>query len=224
VHAWHRADRAALLKSQPNTVFYDDPQTPGAACVIPDTSAAVRQSVEYLASKGRKRIGLVTMSRTLPWHVERVRGYKAEIVAAGLGYDRSLVMVAEEIGMKPLDDSGSDTSLDYSADLPAIVIDRLVKDAKADAIICHDDFLAAFLLRHLRARGLSVPKDVSVVGYLDQALCNFTDPPLTTVNPQYDDSAKHMVNMLERLIQNEPISKSERTVRVEPKLVPRESA
>lgn len=224
VHSWHLCDRAGLIKSQPNTVFYDDPQTPGAACVIPDTAAAVRQSVAYLAGKGRRRIGLVTLSRTLPAHVERVRGYKAEVAAAGLGYDRSLVLVAEEIGMRPIDDSGSDTSLDYPPELPAVVIDRLVRDARADAIICHDDFLGAFLLRHLRARGLSVPKDVAVVGYLDHALCAFTDPPLTTVNLQYEVAARHMVNMLERLIRKEPIAKNERTVRVEPKLTPRESA
>jgi DNA-binding LacI/PurR family transcriptional regulator len=224
VHAWHRCDRAGLIKAQPNTVFYDDPNIPGAACVVPDIAGAVRKSVAYLVGKGRRRIALVTMSRTLPWHLERVKGYKAELAAQGLPFDRSLLLVAEEIGMQPLDDSGSDTSLDYPAELPQVVIDRLIVDAKADAVICHDDFLAAFLLRRLRAKGLAVPKDVAVVGYLDHALDSFTDPPLTTVNPQYHLAAENMVRMLERLIQNEPLSRSERTVRVEPKLVTRESA
>ena len=33
----------------------------------------------------------------------------------------------------------------------------------------------------MRARGLAVPGDVSVVGYDDSPLIAFTDPPLTTV-------------------------------------------
>ena len=35
--------------------------------------------------------------------------------------------------------------------------------------------------RAARSRGLSVPDDVSVVGYDDAPLIAFTDPPLTTV-------------------------------------------
>ena len=45
-----------------------------------------------------------------------------------------------------------------------------------------------------------------------------------TVNPQYSVAAKHMVEMLERLIQGESLHKSERVVKIEPVLVPRESA
>ena len=49
------------------------------------------------------------------------------------------------------------------------------------AIVCGSDLMALGAIRTIRQRGLSVPEDVSVVGYDDSRLIAFTDPPLTTV-------------------------------------------
>ncbi|MET8389010.1 substrate-binding domain-containing protein, partial [Streptosporangium canum] len=43
------------------------------------------------------------------------------------------------------------------------------------------DLMALGAIRACRDRGLSVPADVSVVGFDDSPLIAFTDPPLTTV-------------------------------------------
>ena len=48
-------------------------------------------------------------------------------------------------------------------------------------IICASDMLALGAIRQPPAAGLSVPDDVSVVGFDDSAFMNCTDPPLTTV-------------------------------------------
>jgi alanine racemase len=41
--------------------------------------------------------------------------------------------------------------------------------------------MALGVVRTVRQRGLSVPGDVSVIGYDDSMLMAFTDPPLTTL-------------------------------------------
>jgi hypothetical protein len=46
--------------------------------------------------------------------------------------------------------------------------------------------MALGVLRHLRERGLRVPEDVSVVGYDNIHLSEFSYPPLTTVNVPRD--------------------------------------
>ncbi|MBB5831809.1 LacI family DNA-binding transcriptional regulator [Brachybacterium aquaticum] len=51
----------------------------------------------------------------------------------------------------------------------------------ATAIICGSDVMAAGALEGVRSQGLSVPRDVSVVGYDDVFWASLTDPPLTTV-------------------------------------------
>ena len=54
-------------------------------------------------------------------------------------------------------------------------------DRGVTGIVCGSDLMALGAIRAARQRGLSVPGDVSVVGYDDSPLIAFTDPPLTTV-------------------------------------------
>ena len=77
------------------------------------------------------------------------------------------------------------------------IIDRLVVQERADAIVAHDDFLAAALLRQLRKRGIAVPSEVAVIGYLNHYLCDHVDPPLTSVDLQHHVAARTMVTILE---------------------------
>ena len=51
----------------------------------------------------------------------------------------------------------------------------------ATGIVCGSDLMALGAIRAARRRGLSVPRDVSVVGFDDSPLIAFTDPPLTTL-------------------------------------------
>src|SRR5262249_56172885 len=48
-------------------------------------------------------------------------------------------------------------------------------------IVCASDLMALGAIRACREKGLSVPGEVSVVGFDDSPLIAFTDPPLTTV-------------------------------------------
>jgi LacI family repressor for deo operon, udp, cdd, tsx, nupC, and nupG len=51
----------------------------------------------------------------------------------------------------------------------------------ATGMVCGSDLMALGAIRAARRRGLSVPRDVSVVGFDDSPLIAFTDPPLTTL-------------------------------------------
>jgi LacI family repressor for deo operon, udp, cdd, tsx, nupC, and nupG len=57
----------------------------------------------------------------------------------------------------------------------------LLIDAGCTAVVCGSDLMALGAVRAARSRGLSVPRDVSVIGYDDAPLIAFTDPPLTTI-------------------------------------------
>src|SRR5260370_7064201 len=49
------------------------------------------------------------------------------------------------------------------------------------AVLSSNDLTAIGALRAIRQHGLHVPDDISVVGFDDIALAEFTEPPLTTV-------------------------------------------
>ena len=71
-------------------------------------------------------------------------------------------------------------------------------------IICASDVLALGAIRAARRSGLTVPGDVSVIGYDDSALLNCTDPPLTTIRqpiePMGMSAVALLVNQMETVI------------------------
>lgn len=63
----------------------------------------------------------------------------------------------------------------------------------ATAIVCGSDVMAAGALEGVRSQGLSVPRDVSVVGYDDVFWASLTNPPLTTVRQAVGSVARAAV-------------------------------
>ena len=49
------------------------------------------------------------------------------------------------------------------------------------AVFCYDDMTALGVIRQFICTGLRVPEDVSVVGFDDLSIVQFTEPPLTTI-------------------------------------------
>jgi DNA-binding LacI/PurR family transcriptional regulator len=223
VHRWFEGDRAALLKLHPNTVFYEDPGVPDAAYVTVDRAEAARLAVRHLVERGRRRIGLALMTLSRPAHAERLRGYREELSAAGLKPDKRLVFNGQPHGLIFPRHNAETGKWDFDVKKIDLVIDQLVCEQRADAIITHDDFWAAALLRRMRARGIRVPSDVAVVGYLNHYLSDWTDPPLTTIDLSHATAAKKMVEMMERIIADGSLPKKERMALILPKLIVRES-
>ena len=89
------------------------------------------------------------------------------------------------------------------------------------ALFCANDRSAQGAYDALRDLGLSIPGDVSVVGFDDSALMMATDPPLTTVRQPIEPMARGAVQTLLSLISGNPVSTEE--LLFEPELVVRGS-
>ena len=223
VHHWFGGDRVDLLRRIPNTVFYEDPGIPGAAHVAVDRYEAMRLAVRHLFERGRRRIGLAVMSRTRATHIDRCRGHEAELRRNGLPFTDDLVFDASKYGTVATTVDEETGLWSFPEHVIDDLIDSLVGGAHADAIVVHDDFWAAILLKKLRARGIRVPDDIAVVGYLNHYLCDWTDPSLTTFDLRHREAARQMMLLLERMIGGKQLSEEERTVNLQPQLVVRES-
>ncbi|MFC7553436.1 substrate-binding domain-containing protein [Pseudoroseomonas wenyumeiae] len=68
------------------------------------------------------------------------------------------------------------------------------------ALLCATDRLAVGALRAAAQAGLRVGHDLAVIGYDNLPVATYTDPPLTTFDPDVEHSALRMVEMLLELL------------------------
>ena len=169
--------------------------------VSTDDAAAVEQAYAHLTSLGHERIGLLVGPLDhVPSHRKAV-AFTALAAAAGRTH--------HPVGHALFSFEGGQA---VAADLLA---------GGVTALICGSDVLALGAIRAVRRKGLSVPRDVSVIGYDDSAFMNYTDPPLTTLRQPIESMARAAVTLLAHQIAGEaPLPKE---LLHEPELVVRNS-
>jgi DNA-binding LacI/PurR family transcriptional regulator len=64
------------------------------------------------------------------------------------------------------------------------------------AICCISDEMAMVAMRAIRSLGLSVPRDVSVVGWLNAGAAEYADPALTSVAEPLEEMGRRLVQLL----------------------------
>jgi DNA-binding LacI/PurR family transcriptional regulator len=169
--------------------------------VSTDDATAVEQSYRHLASLGHQRIGLVVGPED---HMPSRRKVAAFIEHA----ERS------GAGVAPVEHAL------FSLEGGQAATTRMLRH-DVTGIICGSDVLALGAIRAVRRAGLSVPADVSVVGFDDSAWLNCTDPPLTTVRQPIESMGKAAVALL--VNQMESVAVYPEELLFEPELVVRGS-
>jgi LacI family transcriptional regulator len=118
----------------------------------------------------------------------REEGYRKAMAAAGVAVDESLVRLGAY---------NAPVSTDAAREL-------LVGDDRPTAVFAANDTSAIATIEVARELGLRVPDDLSVVGFdniPESALCT---PPLTTIEQPIRTMGHHAVEMLIRLIRDDP--------------------
>lgn len=151
--------------------------------------AGARSATEYLLSLGHRRIALIGGPPSYQCSQEREEGYRAALQAAGLSVDQVYVRPGEFM---------YDTGLVQTSallDLPE----------PPTAVFAGSDLQAMGVYAAARARGLSVPHDLSVVGFDDVPMSATANPPLTTVRQPLAEMGLVATSMLLRLVNGEPL-------------------
>ncbi len=94
-------------------------------------------------------------------------------------------------------------------------------DRGVTGVICASDVIALGAVRAAKRRGLSVPDDLSVVGFDDSTLMTSTSPPLSTVRQPIEAMGRAAVEVLVAQFGGRDVSRDE--LLFEPELVVRES-
>jgi LacI family repressor for deo operon, udp, cdd, tsx, nupC, and nupG len=164
----------------------------GVPSVSTDDGAATRTAYEHLHALGHDRIGLLIGPRCYTPVLRKIAGFEEAAAAAGAAADDDLI--AETI---------------FTLDGGFTGAQRLF-DAGVTGIVAASDMMALGAIRAARQRGLTVPDDVSIVGFDDTELMRFTDPPLTTVHQPVTRIVDYAVDVLLAQIQGQPFDRAER--------------
>jgi LacI family transcriptional regulator len=186
--------------------------------IVLDHHLAVSHALMHLYQLGHRRIAFMRGPRAIPdsdyrWEsiqqLAREMNFKIDpalvirIDSAGWSMKDGYHPMAPEIGYKPMQA-------------------LLEKTKDFTAIFCFNDIAAIGAIRALKDAGLSVPGDVSVVGFDDIQSAAYSTPSLTTVRQPLSEMGKRGAQvLLERIADREKPYPSE--IVMAPELVVRES-
>jgi DNA-binding LacI/PurR family transcriptional regulator len=142
-------------------------ELPGFTVVDVDNRQGGFDAVSFLIGEGHREIATIVGPLEWPSTRARLDGYREALERAGLVDPVELVAYAPDWGLA----SGQRATAEL-----------LTRGASFTALFAQSDLMAIGAIRELRARGLRVPQDVSVVGYDDIPIASFFDPSLTTVS------------------------------------------
>jgi len=154
-------------------VFVDvGPEVPGVANIRINYLNGIRQAVQHLAALRHTRIAFITGPEELKSAIVRRDAFKSSMIEIGLPPD--LIVVGNhrmEGGIKAL------SALHNLKHQPT-------------AVICSNDMTAIGVMRQAYEQSIKVPEELSVVGFDDIRLSEFTIPPLTTIQMSQHELAK----------------------------------
>lgn len=155
-----------------------------------DNVSATYEATKYLIGKGLKNLGFIGVKGdTMNAWGERFVGFEKAINEAGLELDSELVHF-DSLKVK----SGYEAAEKF-----------INSKKKFDGIICASDEIAMGVINGLRDNGITVPRDVSVIGFNNNYAASIFYPKITTISqPSYDMGSVAM-RMLIKLLANKPL-------------------
>jgi DNA-binding LacI/PurR family transcriptional regulator len=166
-------------------VFVDQDPDPTVPSINVDDRGGARAAAEHVLELGHRRVAVIGSSLpgpTGPSSIEAVSHAKRSMRERMLGWLDALTPagVMPEV-VNVAHETGAATTAAVT------VLDRPAGE-RPTAVLCYSDLIALGVLQAAKQIGLSVPGDVSIVGYDDARFAATTEPPLTTVHQ--DTAAK----------------------------------
>jgi len=152
-----------------------------------DNIAGAREAIAHMVNLGHHRIGHITGALDVSQGADRLAGYRQALADAGLAFDKNLVAEG-----------------DFEIDSGYAGAKRLLTGAvRPTAIFCGNDTMAAGAMRFIREHGLSIPRDISVMGFDDIFLAECLCPSLTTMRVPKEELGCLAVELVLSIIRGE---------------------
>jgi LacI family transcriptional regulator len=133
--------------------------------VVPGEVAGGHRATDALIEAGHQRIAMITGELWMDAARDRLKGYRQALATADIPYDPALVREGN------WQTSAGYEQTNFLMDLPR----------PPSAIFCSNDRMSVGCYEALKERRLSIPDDISVIGYDDEEVARHLSPQLTTL-------------------------------------------
>jgi LacI family transcriptional regulator len=168
-----------------------------------DDYQGAKMATQHLIDLGHKRIAFLKGTASHPDAIERLRGYRAALKENDIAYEAKLTATGD------FQEGGGEKATKKLLD----------SNIPLTAIFCANDQMAYGAALALYHRGISVPDDISLVGFDDLVTSTFSLPPLTTIRHSIYETGKIAAETIIQLIGKE----TPHPITPEPELVIRNS-
>lgn len=161
-------------------------QNSSVPCVVLTDVLGGQMATQHLVDLGHRRIGFI--KGCLPSAAraeERLIGYQQALAAARIEPDPALVVESE-----------ANQNAGYQAMKRLLALPE-----PPTAVFCHNDVLAVGAMHAIQAAGLSIPGDMSIIGFDDTANSAHLTPPLTTMRFSRVEMGRRAADILFRAIE-----------------------
>ncbi len=173
--------------------------------IIVDNEKGGYEATKYLINRGFTKIGCISGPSFISSSSQRVLGYKRALK------ESNIELIDEYISVGDFHFAGGITAANAFLNLKN----------RVEAVFATNDMMALGFIDTLRNQGVSVPQDVSVIGYDNIQLAQFMSPKLTTVAQPLEELAQTATNLLLKKIKKQ--SNSKKIIKLNPVIIERES-
>ncbi|NML50685.1 LacI family transcriptional regulator [Streptomyces sp. R302] len=185
------AQRAQVERTGAALVVIDPIDLPGNG--VPSVGATNwaggLSATEHLLELGHRRIAAIGGRKEMLCSQARIDGYRAALERAGIEVDRDLIRFG---------DFQHEGGFRCAQELLAL-------PEPPTAVFAGSDQQAMGVYEAARQGGLSIPRDLSVVGFDDLPMCDWLSPPLTTVRQPLEEMGRVAARTLFQLMDGQPL-------------------
>jgi DNA-binding LacI/PurR family transcriptional regulator len=169
------------LDSNTPIVFFDRvDQGQEVSSVLIDDYEASYKSVQHLIDQGCSKVAIVSGPQNLKNYRNRLTGYNDAMRDAGLTVEKGQVVFTESM----------------TRNVRTITEYFLSQSPRPDGFFVINDAFAFEMMSYIKMAGLKVPEDVAIVGFNNETVGEFFDPPLTSVESPAHQLGKEAANLL----------------------------
>ncbi|PQJ81523.1 LacI family DNA-binding transcriptional regulator [Polaribacter glomeratus] len=152
--------------------------------VVVDDVGAGYKATKHLIENGRKKIALITTPNHVNVGALRRQGYEKALIEAYIKTDKNLIVEVDE-----------------KKDIKS-QIEKVFKE-DIDAVFAVNEIYAANSMRIAKEKGLSIPNEISIIGFTDGLISEYSSPSITTIAQHGFTMGMQAVELLIERIENE---------------------